>query len=1167
MLPRLALKSNSMKDSIGLVLLLGLFFFSACKPSHQEDVDKLNDLSYSYHYRNLDSARVYAQKAIALSSGYSAGRAEALNNLAFVSILKMNYRNAYTLLDSVGKTTDNQVELLIADIQLMRLCQRESRNKEFYDYQESAIHRMRRIDEESRRLNDHLHRRMIYARSEFATVTSTYYYYVGLEQPSIQAIESIDPEGEVRTDTAQLLSYYYNVGAGGVIIDGSAEEIAQKEMDYLLRCYLMSVRYGYIFWQANSLQAISEHMQSAEMRQQLIADNLPAMKFLNVDNMPDTLLAGNLAQRSLELFHEFGDVYQIAGAYRTLAQCYWHISDDQSAIICLEKALNENKAIEQAPDLVASIREQFSVTYSRLDDKVNSDLNRNIYLDLQDETRQDRYLESRAAQYEKTSSQLNMMIAAVVLMIIVTMLMFLLFDWLRRQQARRHPLNTLAEPLEEWRRRNEQQASDFESQLEEMQEDYALNVTHIVNNKKRNLEQRAKVSLVTTITPLIDRMLHEIDKLQHSHESDDVRQERLAYIAELTDTINNYNEVLTQWIQLRQGELSLHIESFPLSHLFDIVKRGGMSFQLKGVTLDVKPSDDIVKADKILTLFMINTIADNARKFTDEGGTVTIGSTSTDNYVEVYVSDTGKGMTEEQLASIFDHKISNGHGFGLMNCKGIIEKYKKISQIFSVCTLSAESTLGKGSRFFFRLPKGIARLLVGVMMLMPQCLFGAEAPNVQDVLMSRASAYADSAYQSNIRGTYELTLLYADSCRKTLNEYYVSNSKKRQYLMRRDADVDGQIAEIQWYRSGLPVDYNIILSIRNESAVAALALHQWQLYRYNNKVYTQLFKELSADASLGDYCRAMQRSEVNKNIAIWILVMLFLLLFPAYYFIYYRHRLHEQFCIDRVKQINAILLSDADVEAKLEGILPIASNRFPDSLRTIVQDILDDLSASLAKSKVSMEQKELMEDDLQKARYEDERLHISNSILDNCLSTLKHETMYYPSRIRQLLDNKEQDLPSIGELASYYKELYTILSTQAMRQVDAIRQQVRPLLLSDVVETKSEAHLLGDSDMMRYLFSILQRQAGQEGMTVDVARSEGQYVEVDVLMPGLSLSDRQCMDLFSPSLEHLPYLLCRQIVRDVGEATNARGCGMVATSTAEGVRVRLTLARNNKQTI
>ena len=135
--------------------------------------------------------------------------------------------------------------------------------------------------------------------------------------------------------------------------------------------------------------------------------------------------------------------------------------------------------------------------------------------------------------------------------------------------------------------------------------------------------------------------------------------ESIEYIRELTDKIYEQNNVLTHWIQLRQGELSLRIESFPLQPLFEMVARGKMSFQLKGIDLDVTPTEAVVKADRVLTLFMLNTLADNARKFTEKGGRVSISAEEADSYVEVSVSDTGIGMTEEQLAHLFDHKVIN----------------------------------------------------------------------------------------------------------------------------------------------------------------------------------------------------------------------------------------------------------------------------------------------------------------------------------------------------------------------------------------------------------------------------------------------------------------------------------------------------------------------------
>ena len=260
---------------------------------------------------------------------------------------------------------------------------------------------------------------------------------------------------------------------------------------------------------------------------------------------------------------------------------------------------------------------------------------------------------------------------------------------------------------------------ELAEQYEEISEQLDINKLHLTDNKRKNLEQRAKISLVNGVIPLIDRMLHEIERLKKGGESETVKAERYTYIRELTDKINELNAVLTEWIQLRQGRLSLHIESFPVQQVFDIVKKGRMGFYMKGIELRVEHTKAIVKADRVLTLFMVNTLADNARKFTEKGGKVTITSTEAPDYVEIAVSDTGCGLTEEEQQHIFDHKPiydqkdSSSHGFGLMNCKGIINKYKKISQIFAICEIGVESKKGKGSRFFFPSAKGYQPCLVG----------------------------------------------------------------------------------------------------------------------------------------------------------------------------------------------------------------------------------------------------------------------------------------------------------------------------------------------------------------------------------------------------------------------------------------------------------------------
>ena len=1146
-------------------MMLALFFYSACGPSHKQEVDRLNTLSYAYHYRNLDSTKMLAQRALALSDDYSAGYAEACNNLAFVEMAKMNYKEARRWLGLVEEKSNNQLELLIADVQMMRICQRESHNKDFYSYREKAMVRLRRLGEEASNLPPRERRRATYAHSEFDIVDATYCYYVGLEEPMLKALNDIDADA-LEADTAQYLNYLYNIGSGGAITNGTSEQIAQTEFDYLIQCYMLAsagrvvmpdgtMVGGYPYWQANALQSISEHLQKAKMRDFLIRNNLPAIQYLNVEQMPDTLLAGNLAQRALNLFISYGDTYQIAGGYRTLAECYFAIEDYNSAGDCLLRALQVSKNIKSAPDLVASIRERLCLVYSALDNKQQSDYNRNIYLDLQERTRQDKQLEARATLLDDNALQLNLIISAVLAMILLVVILLYLFDRMRRRKIQSKPLSSLLEPLEQWKQRNAQYINDINERKEELDEEISIARLHLDDNKKRNLEQRAKVSLVNSITPFIDRMIHEVDKLAEDDEStpDEVKQERYEYISELTDKINQYNTILTNWIQMRQGTLNLRIVSFPLQPLFDIVAKGKMSFQMKKIKLDVQPTAAKVKADRTLTLFMINTIADNARKFTPAGGKVTVSAEEHDKYVEIVIADTGKGMDEEQLAHVFDRTYTGGHGFGLLNCKGIIEKYKKVSSIFNICHIEAESEVGKGSVFRFRLPKGIGRMIVGAILLLASSVSSfasqihqhTQATGKVSRELSLADAFADSAYYSNINGTYQRTLVFADSAIYYLNQHYLRQYPQGKNLMVSSPKLS-QAAELKWFADSLKTDYSIILDIRNESAVAALALHQWTLYDRNNKVYTKLFRERSTDNTLPEYVRTMKSSENSKTVAVILLFLLLLQLPIAYYLLYYRHVVTYRFAVDRIRDINLLLLSDQSVPEKLKRIREIWSKKSRHSrvnfrLDEVVHEIEEELKRGLDLSNGKEADNQLLEDELRRVRFENDRLHVSNSVLDNCLSTLKHETMYYPSRIRQLIEASPDDVASLKELVDYYKSIYLMLSAQAMEQV--------------------ETNLKCDAALKDYLFRLIQETvkdlAKAHGIAITQVKPEIKsvhtaYATCQFVFPGLRYDDSWHHLLFTPLTVDMRFLVCRQIVREMGETTNLRGCGIQAKPSDEG---------------
>lgn len=1111
-------------EMLALAVLLPVLY--SCSGKKQERIDQLNGQSYAWHYRNLDSAEVYARWALKEADNKGDGAAEAYNNLAFVDIARMKYKNAWRLLKQVPELTDNQIEILISDVQLMRLCQRESFNKEFYDYHERALRCIQRFQKESYRLSDHQQRRLLYAQSEFQIVTSTYYYYVGLNHQAAQAIQDMSSWNQLIQDTAQYINYCYNVGAGGIILGGTKQDIAQSEFEYLIQAYVLAQRCDMPFWEAQIIQAISEHIQDPSMRKLLISNNVPAFKYINTYDMPDSLLAGNLALRALQIFTEYGDVYQVAGANRTLAECYWYIHDYRSALICLQRAL-AIKAVHQAPDLVASIRERLSLVYSAVDDKANSDRNRNIYLDIQERSRQDRQLEARASQLNYSSRQLNIMLVAVVLMILVFVALLFVFDAKRRRSDKAFSLDTLLEPLRNWQRENEKRNRLMNENINEMKEQLTIGKLHLQQHKRKNLDARAKVQLVNSILPFIDRMVYVVHQLKqekerHQEKRDaDWKKRNYDYLMEITDSINDYNSILTQWIQMRQGDVSLKIESFDLQDLFDMVERSRASFRIKGIDLQVKPTDLEVKADKTLTLFMINTIADNARKFSKEGGVVKVEANGMPDYVEISILDNGPGMTKEKLSHIFDCTYTGGHGFGLKNCNGIIEKYKKMSRIFSVASIGAESELGKGTRVFFRLPYGFRRALTVLLLLFATILPALSVPSVPRrgyANESQAAAYADSTYYCNIRGEYERALRFADSCRAVLS----------------------------------PSDTVILLDVSNETAVAALALHQWKLYEKSNSVYTSLFRQASADSSLPDYVRTMQRSENNKTVAIILLVLLLLTILPAYYFLYYRHQLDYQSCIDRIRKMNQLLTSDLSDEQKLKGIDRLADFASFDlreeqlaTLSNIVQTVrqaeLDAIQGQLRQA----DDLEFAEDEQRRLNLETARLHVSNSVLDNCLSAFKHETMYYPSRIRQLVQESPDSIDDIAEVVDYYHDLYVVLAQQAMRQVPTIRL---------------------DDEMVDYFFDLLGDVNDRKAPAVMSKTLDDGYLKMQCLLSQRHDDAEACRALFTPYTSDLRFLLCRQIVREMGEATNQRACGLSAHVGKEGILIEVIMpARLNER--
>lgn len=98
----------------------------------------------------------------------------------------------------------------------------------------------------------------------------------------------------------------------------------------------------------------------------------------------------------------------------------------------------DSAEIKTVPEWISRIREQLSVTYAGLEMKEYSDYNRNIYLDILEDTRQDKELESRYQALEREAGQLNLLLFCVITGLIVVVVFFWFFNKRSKQRNRLH---------------------------------------------------------------------------------------------------------------------------------------------------------------------------------------------------------------------------------------------------------------------------------------------------------------------------------------------------------------------------------------------------------------------------------------------------------------------------------------------------------------------------------------------------------------------------------------------------------------------------------------------------------------------------------------------------------------------------------------------------------
>lgn len=208
---------------------------------------------------------------------------------------------------------------------------------------------------------------------------------------------------------------------------------------------------------------------------------------------------------------------------------------------------------------------------------------------------------------------------------------------------------------------------------------------------------------INNMTVLANMMLHN----PHAFDTDALAK----YANEIRSTgkqLLTLLDDLLQWAQVQTNELILDTRS---CSLLEILKSGLEIYrsyaQKKKIHFDVKINPKIrVLTDSQITNTVVRNLLSNAIKYTSEGGSVMLNTEDRGNFVCIKISDTGVGLTREEIHEInagksFESKhpleSTLSAGFGLVLC----QKLLKLQDV----ELEVRSEKNLGSTFSFAIQK------------------------------------------------------------------------------------------------------------------------------------------------------------------------------------------------------------------------------------------------------------------------------------------------------------------------------------------------------------------------------------------------------------------------------------------------------------------------------
>ena len=309
----------------------------------------------------------------------------------------------------------------------------------------------------------------------------------------------------------------------------------------------------------------------------------------------------------------------------------------------------------------------------------------------------DRALEYQAALRAKGTDRLIGQVLIDLGIIDIAMREAIITEQLQELKATLQEANEqLVEANQQLERRVQERTAELQKAMEKLAEvnqlkaNIVANISHELRTPLTHLKGYLELLLAGDMGPLTEQ-----------------QQAALGIMERSSERLGRLIEDLLMFSLSEREKLHLHLEPFSIQNLcVSCLHKSALKAKERSIkmVLDCDQGIPEVDGDMEKISWVMLQFLDNAIKFTQTGGTVTLRTTLEDRMVCIEVMDTGMGIPEARLDEVFDlfHQLdgsttrrAGGTGLGLALAKKIVEAHGSIIQV--------TSDVGKGSCFSFSL--------------------------------------------------------------------------------------------------------------------------------------------------------------------------------------------------------------------------------------------------------------------------------------------------------------------------------------------------------------------------------------------------------------------------------------------------------------------------------